>query len=444
MVITHMEADVPEVWGMFRTLLNPKMPFYANHGQDCVPPPPPRYDSDSDSEAAATGTAPWMKAGDTINMNLGGSLIKAKVLELSPTNTEVNLSFVELGATQWLSVDDERLTPLDAEHPTTAAPDAATDAAAAAAEAEAEEDPEKAAELARQRAEFEAREAVWRNKLAVGRLVDVVDTAKSWYQAVVVDEKEPEADAADADASATESKGEPATAAGEPGEPGDDTADGTAEEKSEAKCTERQVKISFLGWPCAYDEWLPVSSRRMAELNTRSQGRRGNGAVVVALTDQQLEVDDDNDPEDAVAVVRWRERDVCAAVRRHARDEAAMTTDPPLEVATPGGLACVVRFLPGLRWVARTAAAYGAPHAYQRGADSHVRSRRHRGSVHEAIRDAVAGAHHPRLPEAAHKHVSRYGARAGAGHGERLRAVLPLAGPAHHERGGHGSPRGAP
>ena len=149
-VITHMEADVPEVWGMFRTLLNPKMPFYANHGQDCVPPPPPRYDSDSDSEAAATGTAPWMKAGDTINMNLGGSLIKAKVLELSPTNTEVNLSFVELGATQWLSVDDERLTPLDAEHPTTAAPDAATDAAAAAAEAE--EDPEKAAELARQRA----------------------------------------------------------------------------------------------------------------------------------------------------------------------------------------------------------------------------------------------------------------------------------------------------
>lgn len=42
---------------------------------------------------------------------------------------------------------------------------------------------------------------------------------------------------------------------------------------------EKQVRVAFIGWPEKYDEWIDVSSDRLALLDTRSLGKRGELAV---------------------------------------------------------------------------------------------------------------------------------------------------------------------
>jgi hypothetical protein len=64
------------------------------------------------------------------------------------------------------------------------------------------------------------------------------------------------------------------------------------------------VKVSFVGWSVKYDEWLPRTSIRLARLNSRSYGLRGKGVVAVSEADQELVVDDADDPPGVWAVRR--------------------------------------------------------------------------------------------------------------------------------------------
>lgn len=274
-VLTHAQLDVPQVWEMLQQIFNPNCPFYLTYGQDCVPEPEPV----PETAKASDDSGLWMSVGDKINMKVGDTPMKVVVIDFSPYKTEVKINFPDLGATQWLSVDDERLTPIiedvsaaaDNAQMGDAAPDTATPEAADNNAEDAAVADEDTVDSAGKVEEAEpAPVAEWRTQLHTGRMCDAQDSVSVWFQSVVVDERE--------------AKEEGGT---------------------------REVKLSFLGWSTYYDEWLPITSPRIADLNTRSHGRRGSGKVTVALTEQQLAVNDDDDPEDVVAVVRsWFLRSV--------------------------------------------------------------------------------------------------------------------------------------
>lgn len=50
-------------------------------------------------------------------------------------------------------------------------------------------------------------------------------------------------------------------------------------EEEQIRVVEKQVRVAFIGWPEKYDEWLDVMSDRLAPLDSKSYGKRGELAI---------------------------------------------------------------------------------------------------------------------------------------------------------------------
>ena len=158
-----------------------------------------------------------------------------------------------------------------------------------------------------------------------------MDTAKKWYQCLIVGVKE-EVRRADGGRDGTH-----IVLLGR-------AQDGVA-----------KVKVSFVGWSCKYDEWVPRTSPGLARLNSRSYGLRGKGAVAVTEADQELVVDDADDPAGVWAVRRRGARTSALLVENVAffgqihgfnTFVTRIGSDPPIPITiVRGGSSHVQRFL---------------------------------------------------------------------------------------------------
>jgi hypothetical protein len=122
-------------------------------------------------------------------------------------------------------------------------------------------------------------------------MVDGQDLAKKWYQCVIVEERDDE----DGGRSVKVTSCRRALAC-------------VCCQRARRVCVSVCCvvsQISFLGWGSRFDEWLPVTSPRVAKLNSRSRCMRGMLVADVAVFDQELVVSDDaEDPDGVIAVLR--------------------------------------------------------------------------------------------------------------------------------------------
>ena len=151
------------------------------------------------------------------------------------------IAFREEKAEMIISVDGQKLVKVDSRSPLVAP---RGDGPACAARLQAKE----------------AKDAKWRAGLKAGDVIDALDTVNKWYQAMVVETRLYE---------------------------GNDF-----------------LKVTFVGWPSKYDEWLLRSSPRIAPINSKSRGKRGNNATHLPRFDQELVVHNTSQDPDGFAVRR--------------------------------------------------------------------------------------------------------------------------------------------
>ncbi len=233
------------------------------------------------------------------------------MLDVSPTCTEVHVQ-EDGAASEWLSVESERLAPAGQGKKKHKAGDSGEAGAGGGGSAAA--------------GAVVPVDDAWRAALKRGSVCDVQDTMKKWYQAYVVDRREEDGALAVKVQTRLEA-----------GEGGAGRGRGAAAASRNAlpslrllvvcthvlrlavlRCAFFTVlggrvscacaccaQVSYIGWGSKLDEWLPASSPRLARFNSRANGARGMVYVDNVVFDEELVVlGDEADPLDAVAVGR--------------------------------------------------------------------------------------------------------------------------------------------
>jgi hypothetical protein len=161
-----------------------------------------------------------------------GAWVLARIVELSPTETEIHVEDLQNSEKFWLSIEDaHRFARMGSR------------VGAAVASASLPVAPPSVA----------VEELTWRQRnFTVGKLLDLQDkSSKRWYQAVVVDHR-----------------------------------------PSVADTRVEEVKLHYLGWGAKYDEWVPLDSVRLDRLNYRSVGRRGTAVAETFESEQERDPPD--------------------------------------------------------------------------------------------------------------------------------------------------------